>query len=76
MTSGEEVVVDFRRSLDDDAADSGWAQAVDKFNGLATDVLSADSRQALVALVDGLEHLRTMSPLIEATRLCPAAVSK
>ena len=76
MTSGEEVVVDFRRSLDDDAADSGWAQAVDKFNGLATDVLSADSRQAVVALVDGLEHLRTMSPLIEATRLCPAAVSK
>ena len=69
LKSGEKVVAEYRRSLDDDVADPGWIQALDKFRTLTGGLLGTDTREELIAAVDGLERLQAVSPLITATRL-------
>jgi len=69
MKNGATVVAEHCRSLEDDMADSGWDQAVDKFNGLAGNLLEARTRKKLLAMVWGLENQASVDALIAATRI-------
>lgn len=69
LKNGETVVAEYRRSLADDVADTGWQQAVGKFNDLTSDLLNASARVQLIALVAKLENQTTVAPLLESTRL-------
>jgi 2-methylcitrate dehydratase PrpD len=66
---GRSVVVEYRRSMADDAADPGWSQAVEKFEQLTAGLLVASARNRLIALVDVLERQETIAPLMALTRL-------
>lgn len=73
LDDGREVVVEYRRSMADDAADPGWSQAVDKFEQLTRTLLDAPTRERLIAHVDGLEKQVSVAPLVAATRLASVA---
>lgn len=69
LDTGEMVVEAYRRSLEDDAADPGWTQGVDKFEQLTRSLLDASARAQLIDFVDGLEHRSSVEPLVTLTRL-------
>ncbi len=69
MQNGATVVAEHRRSLEDDIADSGWDQAVDKFTTLAGNLLDASTRKKLLAVVGDLENQESVNALIEMTRM-------
>lgn len=69
LAGGETVVEEYRRSLDDDAADPGWNQGVEKFEQLTRDLLDAAARAQLIALVDRLEGEPSIDALVTLTRL-------
>ncbi len=69
LDDGRSVVVEYRRSMDDDAADPGWSQAVDKYEQLTQGLLDDSSRNRLIAFVDALERQESIAPLLSLTRL-------
>jgi len=69
LNDGRTVVAETRRSLDDDVADPGWDQAVDKFNALTAPLLDAKNRAQLLAWVDAMETQSEVGGLVELTRL-------
>ena len=69
LNDGRTVVAETRRSLDDDVADPGWDQAVDKFNALTAPLLDAKTRAQLLAWVDAMETQSEVGGLVELTRL-------
>jgi len=69
LKNGETVVAETRRSLEDDVADPGWHQAVDKFNALTTPLLDDATRACLITWVDMLERHAAVGDLLELTRL-------
>lgn len=72
MKNGETVVGEYRRSLDDDIADPGWTQAVDKFDALTHDLLPAGARAELIEGVAKLEGEERVDSLIRLTALDPS----
>ena len=69
LKNGKTVIAETRRSLDDDVADPGWEQAVDKFNVLTAPLLSAKVREILLQWVDTMETQATVAGLIDLTKL-------
>jgi 2-methylcitrate dehydratase PrpD len=69
LKNGDTVVVEERRSLDDDVADPGWDHAVEKFRGLTADLFSADAAGTLIAAVDALDRAPSLTQLIAATKI-------
>ena len=69
LKSGKTVIAETRRSLDDDVADPGWDQAVDKFHALAAPLLDEKRRQTLLDWVDLMETQSNVGGLLELTRL-------
>lgn len=69
LKNGATVVAEHCRSLEDDIANSGWDQAVDKFHSLAGNLLEARTRRKLLAAVGNLENLENVATLIALTRL-------
>ena len=67
MRNGETVVVEHRRSLEDDVSDPGWDQSVEKFHCLTKDRLDVKAREELLAIVRDLEGQVTLDELIELT---------
>ena len=64
LMNGETRVVEYRRSLEDDAADTGWAQATQKFRALAADALGADRAEQVVARVAELDQNQRVDALL------------
>jgi 2-methylcitrate dehydratase len=69
LKDGRTVVADYRRSLADDIADSGWAQAVDKLDALTRDRLDAEARRQLCCCVAALERETKVDRLVAGTRV-------
>jgi 2-methylcitrate dehydratase PrpD len=69
LKNGKTVIAETRRSLDDDVADPGWEQAVDKFNVLTAPLLGAKVREILLQWVDTMETQATVAGLIDLTKL-------
>ncbi len=69
LRDGRSVTVEHRRSLADDAADSGWHDACRKFDDLTRDLLDANARARLVSTVETLESKDHVSELVECTAL-------
>jgi 2-methylcitrate dehydratase len=69
MKSGETVMVEERRSLEDDVADPRWDHAVDKLTALTAGLLPEGGAENLIAAVERLEREPATHALIEATRL-------
>lgn len=69
LKNGETRVVEYRRSLQDDAADSGWKHAVQKFGGLTAGLLDSAAQEKLISLVAGLENERDVASLVALTAL-------
>jgi len=69
LKGGDTVIVEERRSTDDDVADPGWNQSVRKFSDLAGDLLADDGLERLIETVDDLEKRKSMADLLESTRL-------
>lgn len=69
LEDGKTVSVEHRRSLDDDAADSGWHDACRKFDDLTRSVLDDASRARFVSVVETLESIARAGELIERTAL-------
>ena len=69
MKNGETVVIEERRSLEDDVADPGWDHAIEKFRALADDALPAGAGARLIEIVDDLDKQQSTEALLEATRL-------
>ena len=63
LTDGETVIVDERRSLEDDVADPGWNMAVEKFRALTGGLLAGDNGDRLIALIGDLEQAPTLEGL-------------
>ena len=72
LKNGKTVIAEQRRSLTDDAADTGWEQALAKFSGLTSGLLGEPARERLISLVERLEHHDSIGPLLETTRLAVA----
>ena len=69
LTDGRTVSVEHRRSLADDAADSGWHDACRKFDDLTRDLLDQTSQARFVSVVETLESKSNVSELVECTAL-------
>jgi len=69
LKNGKTLVAETRRSLDDDVADPGWDQAVDKFNALAAPLLDAKCRENLLQWVDTMETQAKVTGLIDLTKV-------
>ncbi len=69
LKSGETVIAEYRRSLADDIADTGWEQAVDKFSHLTRELLGAEAQQGIITCARGLENERSLDQLISLTAL-------
>jgi 2-methylcitrate dehydratase len=69
LKNGETVTAEHRRSLDDDARDPGWDQAVDKFRALVSNVLDLTAQARLLALIRDLENQTSIDALTAATKL-------
>jgi len=69
LKNGETVIVEERRSLEDDVADPGWSYSVEKFSALTADLLPVGSREGVIASIEYLDRQPTTDELIEGTRL-------
>ena len=69
LKNGETRVAEYRRSMEDDAADTGWKHAVQKFSGLTAGLLESAAQERLVSLIAGLDSAREVASLISLTRL-------
>lgn len=69
MKNGGTVVAEFRRSLDDDVADSGWDQAVNKFTTLTGNLLDAKTQEKLLGVVADLENQEAVTELVQLTKM-------
>jgi 2-methylcitrate dehydratase len=69
LNTGKSVVAEYRRSLDDDASDPGWMQALDKLAALTHDRLTAAVREEIVARISSLERQRDLRALVGLTKL-------
>lgn len=69
LANGTTVVAEHRRSRADDAADTGWEQAVDKFSALANGLMSGDSARRIVALISTLESESTLDAWMMQLRI-------
>jgi len=69
LKNGETRVVEYRRSLQDDAADSGWQHAVQKFGGLTTGLLDPAVQQKLISLISALDQQQEVASLVMLTAL-------
>jgi 2-methylcitrate dehydratase PrpD len=64
LKSGETRVVEFRRSLDEDAADPGWDQGVRKFRELASDALGMPTVERVISTVARLHEQPRIDELV------------
>ena len=64
LKNGETRVAEIRRSHDDDAADTGWNQACQKFRALATEALGALQVERVVSTVARLDHEPRVDALV------------
>jgi len=71
LRGGKSVVSEYRRSLEDDVADPGWTQALEKFDMLMRARLHREARDAIVRGVSRLETERDLRKLVGLTRLAP-----
>ena len=69
LKDGRTVVAELRRSLADDAADTGWRQGIDKFTQLTERLLAPDVRAAVVEKVKDLEQVQSLTECIALTKL-------
>ena len=69
LKNGETVVAAYRRSRDDDSADSGWTQAVNKFTALTRGLLPAGAGEQLIERVANLEREQRVDSIIKLTAL-------
>jgi len=69
LDTGETVVEEYRRSLEDDAADPGWEQGIAKFEQLTHELIPADARKRLIDIVDTFERQPSVAPVVDLTRL-------
>ena len=69
LKNGETVVVEERRSLEDDASDPGWNYAIEKFTGLTEGLLPPAGKEKIISGVETLDRQSTADELIAATRL-------
>lgn len=69
LRNGQTVVAEHRRSLADDAADSGWAQGVAKFEQLTAGLLAPDAQRAVVARTSRLEAETDLRAWMQPLRL-------
>lgn len=69
LTSGETVTIEERRSTEDDVADPGWNQSVEKFSVLAGDLLTDGGLERLIKAVDSLDQRKPIAELLITTRL-------
>ena len=69
LVNGTTVAAEHRRSLADDAADTGWTQAVDKFATLANGLLADDTTQRIMALTSTLEAEATLDAWMAQLRI-------
>jgi 2-methylcitrate dehydratase len=69
MKNGATVVAEFRRSVADDVADSGWDQAVDKFSTLTRNLLDAGTQKKLLSFVRAIENKKSVARLVKLTAL-------
>lgn len=69
LKNGETRIAEYRRSLQDDAADTGWEHAVRKFMGLTADLLDAGVQKRLVSLIANVEKERQVDALVSLTAL-------
>jgi 2-methylcitrate dehydratase len=67
LKDGRSVTAESRRSLADDAADTGWDQACRKFDDLTRNLLGADARQTLLARIEKLEQQENLTEVIAPT---------
>ena len=72
LADGKTVIAEYRRSLDDDMADPGWRQAIDKLNALTQSMLAPQVREEIVARVSNLENEKALSELVALTRVTQA----
>jgi 2-methylcitrate dehydratase len=56
LNNGETRIVEYRRSLEEDAADTGWRQAVQKFRDLAEPVVGSRNVEEIISRVARLEE--------------------
>jgi 2-methylcitrate dehydratase len=64
LKNGGTRVVEIRRSLEDDAADTGWDQAAQKFRALAGDALGPDRVEQVISTVARLDHELRVDALV------------
>jgi len=69
LKNGETVVASYRRSLEEDIADPGWPQAVDKFSTLTRERLPARAREQLIERVANVEREQRVDSIIQLTAL-------
>ena len=67
LANGETRVVEYSRSLEEDAADPGWEQAVGKLRDLANGVLATDSIGKIIATVARLDEEPGVDALVALT---------
>jgi 2-methylcitrate dehydratase len=68
LKNGEKVVIEERRSTEDDVADPGWDQSVEKFSVLAGRLIPGGGEK-LVATTKTLDQQESLAGLLESTRL-------
>lgn len=64
LQDGRVVTAEYRRTLQDDAADPGWQQAVAKFEGLVPDMPPGIPGRALIEFVKSLERRASAMELL------------
>ena len=69
LKNGTTVVAEHRRSLTDDAADSGWTQAVEKFKTLTHDLMTPEHTQRVVAATSALDTQPTLATWVSLLKL-------
>lgn len=67
LKDGRSVVVEYRRSLADDTADPGWQQALDKLEGLASELPVGIRRHELASCIERLEYATDVNAILELT---------
>ena len=66
--NGKTLVAEYRRSLEDDAADPGWDQAVRKFRELASEALEMPRVEQVISTVSRLQEQPRIDELVAALR--------
>ena len=75
LRDGKTVVAEHRRSLADDAADTGWDQAVGKFKTLAHDLLPEATIQRVIDLTAKLDQASTLDSWLALLHIAPKTAS-